>query len=76
MGDRQGASSHCDKARKEDAVSECCETQVLDHAWALVIRVGTSLPSSVGCLLQEKDIQGVKDFFWGGLTMTQFGLEV
>ena len=41
VGDRQGASSQCDKARKEDAVSECCEAQVLDHGWALVIRVGT-----------------------------------
>ena len=76
MGDRQGASSQCDKARKEFVVSECCETQVLDHGWALVICVGTSLPSSVGWLLQEKDNQGRRDFFWGGLTMTQFGLGV
>ena len=63
----QGVPSQCDKARKGYAVSECCETQEMDHGWALVIGVGTSLPSSVGCLLQEKDIQGVKDFFWGGL---------
>ena len=41
MGDRQGESSQCDKTRKGHAVSECCETQVLDHGWALVIRVGT-----------------------------------
>lgn len=39
MGDRQGESSQCDKTRKGYAVSECCETQVLDHGWALVIRV-------------------------------------
>ena len=56
MGNRQGESSQCDKTRKEDAVSECCETQVMDHGWALVIRVGTSLPSSVGGVPQEKNI--------------------
>ena len=65
MGDRQGASSQCDKARKGKAVSGCCETQVLDHGLALVIRVVARVPSSVGWLLQEKDNQGRRDFFWG-----------
>ena len=48
MGDRQGESSQCDKARKGKAVSECCETQVLDHGWAQVIRVVPRVPSRVG----------------------------
>ena len=56
MGDRQGESSQCDKTRKGYAVSECCETQVLDHGWALVIRVVPRVPSSVGGLPQEKNI--------------------
>lgn len=56
MGDRQGESSQCDKTRKGHAVSEYCETQVMDHGWALVIRVAISLPSSVGGLQQEKHI--------------------
>ena len=63
MGDRQGESSQCDKTRKGKAVSECCETQVLDHGWALVIRVANSLPRSVGGLLQEKHISVWRDFF-------------
>ena len=52
----QGVPSQCDKTRKEDAVSECCETQVLDHGWALVIRVVARVPSSIRLPHQEKHI--------------------
>ena len=65
MGGRQGASSQCDKTRKGKAVSECYETQVLDHGWALVIRVVARVPSSVGWLPQEKHYQRGRDFFSG-----------
>ena len=73
MGDRQGESSQCDKTRKGHAVSEWCETQVLDHGWALVIRVATSLPRSVRCLPQEKDFQRGRVFSGGTAPAIRWG---
>ena len=74
MGDRQGESSQCDMTRKGHAVSECCETQVLDHGSALVISVVARVPSSVGGLLQEKHFLGGRDFFGGSIRFFVFVL--
>lgn len=44
MRDRQAASDKYDEAWQGNSASECSETRVLDHGWALVIPDAVSLP--------------------------------